>query len=234
MTNFDTTTEDAPLARENERLQRELRTRLDELRSCRARLLGAIESERRRIERDLHDATQGRLVSLAMSLGFLEAVLPADPAAAKPIAREARKAVVAALEELRELSQGIYPSILVERGLEAALSDLRHRSPLPVALETTVARRPAPEVEVAAYFVASEAVANAAKHSHALEVCVRAWQEEHVLIVEVSDDGIGGASAGGGSGLRGLAERVEGVGGALVVSSAPGRGTTVRAELPFG
>lgn len=234
MPNFDTTTADLALELENQRLQRELRERLAELRSCRARLVGAIERERRRIERDLHDATQGRLVSLAMSLGFLEAMLPDDPGAAKPIAREARQAVAAALEELRELSQGIYPSVLVERGLEAALSELCDRSPLPAALETSIARRLAPEVEVAAYFVASEALANAAKHSHALEVRVRAWQREHLLILEVSDDGIGGASPGGGSGLRGLADRVEGVAGALVVSSSPGAGTTVRAEIPCG
>jgi signal transduction histidine kinase len=232
MTNFDTTTADLALLLENERLRQELRARLAELRSCRARLVGAIERERRRIERDLHDATQGRLVSLAMSLGFLESMLPDCPRAAKPIAREAREAVAAALEELRELSQGIYPSVLVERGLGAALAELCDRSALPATLETSVPRRLAPEVELAAYFVTSEAVANAAKHSHALEVRISACQREHVLIVEVADDGIGGASLEGGSGLRGLADRVGGVGGVLVVSSSAGAGTTVRAELP--
>jgi signal transduction histidine kinase len=140
--------------------------------------------------------------------------------------------VAAALEELRELSQGIYPSVLAERGLEAALSELCDRSPLPAVLEISAARRLAPEVEVAADFVASEALANAAKHSHALKVRIRAWQREHLLILEVCDDGIGGASPGGGSGFRGLADRVEGVSGALVVSSSAGAGTTVRAEIP--
>jgi signal transduction histidine kinase len=232
MTNSDTTTADLALVLENERLHGELRARLAELRSCRGRLAGAIERERRRIERDLHDATQARLVSLAMSLGFLEAMLPDDPGAAKPIAREARQALADALEELRGLSQGIYPSVLVERGLDAALSELCDRSPLPAALEISVAQRLAPEIEIAAYFVASEALANAAKHSHALEVRVKAWQHDHLLILEISDDGIGGAALGGGSGLRGLADRVEGVGGALVVSSCAGAGTTVRAEIP--
>jgi len=232
MTNLDTTTADLALALENERLQRELRARLAELRSCRARLVGAIERERRRIERDLHDATQGRLVSLAMSLGFLDAMLPDDPGAAKPIAREARQAVAAALEELRELSQGIYPSVLVERGLEAALAELCDRSPLPATLEAFLPRALAPEVEVAAYFVVSEAVANAAKHSHAPEVRISARHRGRLLVVEVTDSGIGGASPGGGSGLRGLSDRVEGVGGVLVVSSSCGAGTTVRAEIP--
>ena len=232
MTKFDTTTADLALVLENERLQRELRARLAELRSCRARHVGAIERERRRIERDLHDATQGRLVSLAMSLGLLDAMLPDDPGAAKPIAREARQAVAAALEELRELSQGIYPSVLAESGLSAALSELCDRSPLPATLEVSVPGRLAPEVEVAAYFVTSEAVANAAKHSHALAVRISACEHEHVLIVEVADDGIGGASLDGGSGLRGLADRVERVGGVLAVSSSPGAGTTVRAEIP--
>jgi signal transduction histidine kinase len=233
ITNFDTTTEDIALVLENERLRRELRAQLADLRSCRARLVSAIERERRRIERDLHDGTQGRLVSLAMSLGFLESMLPDCPVAAKPIAREARQAVAAVLEELRELSQGIYPSVLAERGLEAALSELCDRAPLPATLETSVAGRLATEVESAAYFVASEALANAAKHAHAQETSIRAWLRERVLVVEVSDDGIGGASLGAGSGLRGLADRVEGVGGALVVLSQPGAGTTVRAEIPF-
>ena len=136
-----------------------------------------------------------------------------------------------ALEELRELSQGIYPSVLVERGLEAALSELCDRSPLPATLEISVSRPIAPDVEVAAYFVTSEAVANAAKHSRAPAVRVSACQRERILIVEVADDGIGGASVGGGSGLRGLADRVESVGGVLAVSSSPGAGTTVRAEI---
>ena len=232
MTQLQATAAIAELTIENEGLRTELRELIDDLRACRRRMVEAIDAERRRIERDLHDGAQGRLVSLAMSLGFLDAMLPDDPGAAKPIAREARQAVAAALEELRELSQGIYPSVLVERGLEAALAELCDRSPLPATLEAFLPRALAPEVEVAAYFVVSEAVANAAKHSHAPEVRISARHRGRLLVVEVTDSGIGGASSGGGSGLRGLSDRVDGVGGVLVVSSSCGAGTTVRAEIP--
>jgi signal transduction histidine kinase len=222
----------AALTLENERLRAELRARLSELQASRARLVEATGAERRRIERDLHDGTQQRLVSLAMSLGLLEAKLPADPDAAMPIAREARVAVVAALEELRELSHGIHPAVLTERGLEAALEELTDRAALPVFLEVSVHPRAPAQVEAAAYFVVSEALTNAAKHSHAAEVRVTASRTDDLLIVEVVDDGIGGAVPHGGSGLRGLTDRVEALGGRLTVSSPPGRGTSLRAEVP--
>jgi signal transduction histidine kinase len=146
--------------------------------------------------------------------------------------REARDALTVALAELRELTQGIRPAILVERGLAAALDDLARRAVLPVQLDVAVSGRLPEQVESAAYFVASEALANAAKHSHASDVRLSASQEKGVLSLEVSDDGIGGATAGGGSGLRGLADRVEALGGRLTVSSPPGRGTRLRAEIP--
>jgi signal transduction histidine kinase len=222
----------AALTLENERLQAELRARLGELQASRARLVDATEAERRRIERDLHDGTQQRLVSLAMSLGLLDAKLPAEPAAAKPLAREARAALTVALEELRELSHGIHPAVLTERGLAAALEELADRAALPAHLELSIDARPPPRVEGAAYFVVSEALTNAVKHSHAGEVRVAAARERDLLIVEVADDGIGGAVAQGGSGLRGLTDRVEALGGRLILSSPPGRGTTVRAEIP--
>jgi signal transduction histidine kinase len=222
----------AALTLENERLQAELRARLAELQASRARLVDATEAERRRIERDLHDGTQQRLVSLAMSLGLLDAKLPAEPEAAKPLAREARAALSVALEELRELSHGIHPAVLTERGLAAALEELADRAALPTHLELSIDARPPPRVEGAAYFAVSEALTNAAKHSHAGEVRVTASRERDLLIVEVSDDGIGGAVAEAGSGLRGLTDRVEVLGGRLIVSSPPGRGTTVRAEIP--
>jgi signal transduction histidine kinase len=222
----------AGLTLENERLKAELRARLTELQASRARLVEATDAERRRIERDLHDGTQQRLVSIAMSLGLLESKLPARPEQARPIVHETRAALTAALAELRELTQGIHPTILVERGLPAALDELCHRSALParhrVALEQ---RLPAP-VESAAYFLVSEALTNAAKHSHASEVRVAAAYEDPVLVVEVEDDGIGGALAGSGSGLRGLADRVEALGGRFTISSPPGRGTTLHAEIP--
>jgi signal transduction histidine kinase len=222
----------AAMTLENQRLQAELRARLAELQASRARLVDATEAERTRIERDLHDGTQQRLVSLAMSLGLLDTKLPADPQAAKPIAQEARHALAVALEELRELSHGIHPAVLTERGLVAALEELADRSALPAYVEVSIDERPRPAVEAAAYFVVSEALSNAAKHSHAGEVRIAASCMDDLLVVEVADDGIGGAALHAGSGLRGLTDRVEALGGRLLVSSPPGRGTTVRAELP--
>ena len=222
----------ASLALENERLQAELRARLTELRASRARLVEATDAERRRLERNLHDGTQQRLVSIAMSLGLLETKLPTDATAARPIVRETREALTLALEELRELTHGINPPLLVERGLSAALDELCRRAPLPARLEVSVDRRLPEEVESGAYFTASEALTNAAKHSHASEVRMSATYEDGGLIVQVTDDGIGGATTGRGSGLRGLADRVEALGGRFTVSSPPGRGTTLRAEIP--
>jgi signal transduction histidine kinase len=222
----------AALTLENARLQAELRARLAELQASRARLVTATESERRRIERDLHDGTQQRLVSIAMALGLAESKLAADQAAVQPVLREARDALALALAELRELTQGIRPAILVERGLAAALDDLSRRAALPVRLDVDVPGRLPEQVESAGYFVASEALANAAKHSHASEVRLVASRDGPLLVLEVADDGIGGASTSGGSGLRGLADRVEALGGRLTVSSPPGRGTTLRAEIP--
>ena len=224
----------AGLTLENARLQAELRARLAELQASRARLVTATEGERRRIERDLHDGTQQRLVSIAMTLGLAESKLAADRPAVQPVLREARAALAVALAELRELTQGIRPAILVERGLAAALDDLSRRAALPVRLDVSVGGRLPEQVEGAAYFVASEALANAAKHSYASELRLAASREDGVLVLEVADDGIGGAAAGGGSGLRGLADRVEALGGRLTVSSPPGRGTAVRAEIRCG
>ncbi len=222
----------ASLALENERLQAELRARLVDLQASRARLVGATDAERRRIERDLHDGTQQRLVSIAMSLGLLESKLPTQEGEARPLLRETREALTVALEELRELTHGISPPLLVEQGLSAALDELCRRASLPTHLRLELDRRLPDHVESAAYFVASEALTNAAKHSHASEVQVAASYADATLTVEIADDGIGGAGTGGGSGLRGLADRVEALGGRFTVSSPPGRGTTLRAEFP--
>ena len=210
----------AALTLENARLQAELRARLAELQASRARLVSATDSERRRIERDLHDGTQQRLVSIAMALGLAESKLAADRSAVEPVLREAREALTVALAELRELTQGIRPD------------DLARRAALPVQLDVVVSGRLPEQVESAVYFVASEALANAAKHSHASNVRLSASNEDGVVMLEVADDGIGGATASGGSGLRGLADRVESLRGRLTVSSPPGRGTTLRAEIP--
>lgn len=222
----------ASLALENERLQAELRAQLVELQASRARLVEATDTERRRIERDLHDGTQQRLVSIAMSLGLLEAKLPVQAAAVQPLVHEARQALASALEELRELTHGINPPLLSERGLAAALDELCRRAALPAQLNIRVARRLPDQVESAAYFMASEALTNAAKHAHASGVAVTAAYEDQRLTVEVADDGTGGANIARGSGLRGLADRVEALGGRFTVSSPVGRGTTLRAEIP--
>jgi signal transduction histidine kinase len=221
----------AALTLENERLQAELRARLSELQASRARLVEATESERRRIERDLHDGTQQRLVSIAMSLGLLESKL-LHPEQARPLVQETRAALTAALAELRVLTQGIHPTILAERGLPAALDELSRRAALPVRLRLSIEGRLPDQVEGAGYFLVSEALANAVKHSHATEVEVDAVRDGGVLRIEVRDDGIGGAATHGGSGLRGLADRVEALGGTLTVSSPPGRGTMLTAVIP--
>ena len=221
----------ASLALENERLQAELRARLVELQASRGRLVEATDAERRRIERDLHDGTQQRLVSIAMSLGLLETRLPAQ-ATTQPLVRETREALALALAELRELTHGINPPLLTERGLPAALDELCRRAALPAHLHLTLDQRLPERIESAAYFLASEALTNAAKHSHGSEVRVLASYQGQTLTMEVADDGIGGATTTGGSGLRGLADRVEALGGRFTVSSPPGRGTTLRADIP--
>jgi signal transduction histidine kinase len=222
----------AGLALENERLKAELRARLVELSASRGRLVEATDAERRRIERNLHDGTQQRLVSIAMSLGLLESKLPHDQSETVPIVREAQDALALALEELRELTQGIHPTLLVERGLPVALEELCRRAGLPAHLNVDVDRRLSDQVETAAYYFASEALSNAAKHSHGSEVRVDVSCDGHTLAVEIADDGIGGASVGPGSGLRGLADRVEALGGRFTLSSPPGLGTRLRAEIP--
>jgi signal transduction histidine kinase len=222
----------ASLTLENERLQAELRARLVELQASRGRLVQATDAERRRIERDLHDGTQQRLVSIAMSLGLLETKLPDQPKAAQPLVRETREALALALAELRELTHGINPPLLTERGLAAALDELCRRAALPTHLDLTIDRRLPDQIETAAYFTVSEALTNAAKHSHANEIRVFASYRGQRLTIEIGDDGIGSATPNGGSGLRGLADRIEALGGRFTISSPPGRGTTLRAELP--
>ena len=203
-----------------------------ELQASRSRLVQATDSERRRIERDLHDGTQQRLVSIAMSLGLLESKLPSEAADVQPLVHETREALAVALRELRELTHGINPPLLTERGLGAALDELCRRAGLPTQLDAAIEQRLPNQIESAAYFMASEALTNAAKHSHGTGVRIVAAVDGRTLTVEVADDGIGGATTTGGSGLRGLADRVEALGGRFTVSSPPGRGTTLRAEIP--
>jgi signal transduction histidine kinase len=222
----------AALALENERLQAELRARLEDLRASRARIVEAADEERRRIERNLHDGTQQRLVSISMALGLAQAKLVSDPAAAGAVFGEARQGLSAALEELRELSHGIHPAVLTDRGLAAALGELALRSTVPVEIDLSEIGRLPRQVEAAAYYVASEALANVAKYSHATSARVRLQTMDGKLLIDVPDDGIGGAHAARGSGLHGLTDRVEELEGRLLLSSPPGQGTIVSAEIP--
>ncbi len=223
----------AGLALENERLQAELRARLEELRASRARIVEAADGERRRIERNLHDGTQQRLVSVAMALGLAESKLPPDAEAGRILA-EAREALGAALHELRELSHGIHPAILTERGLGPALQELAYAAPVSIELAVPLGERLPEPVEAAAYYVVAESLANIAKYASASAVSVSVDRHNGQAVVEVADDGVGGADPARGSGLRGLADRVEALGGAFAVESRPSGGTQVRAEIPCG
>jgi signal transduction histidine kinase len=222
----------AGLALENERLQAELRARLEELRASRARIVEAAQAERRRIERDLHDGTQQRLVSIAMTLGLADSRAERDPPAVKPLLDQARSQLTDTLEELRGLAQGIHPGILTERGLRAALEELAYGARLPLELDVALPERLPDRVEAAAYFVVSEALTNVSKHAEATAVRISVQRSDGRAVVEVADDGVGGADRAQGSGLRGLTDRVDALGGRLSVESPPGRGTVVHAEIP--
>jgi len=222
----------ARLALVNARLHAEVRAQLDTVKESRARLVTAADEERRRIERDLHDGAQQRLVALALELRSAQRRLgeEADPELDRLLASTADELQVA-VEELRSLAQGIHPGALTQGGLASALEQLAARMPVPVRVEVTLERLP-PDVEATAYFVACEALANVAKHARATKAEVVARRDDGTLVVEVSDDGIGGAEEREGSGLRGLADRLEAHGGRLSVESAAGSGTRVRGEIP--
>jgi signal transduction histidine kinase len=221
----------AALTLENERLAAELRAKVEELSASRARIVESGDAARRRLERDLHDGTQQRLVSLALSLRILHSRIDGDPGAVREL-EAARSELDGALAELRELARGIHPSVLSDRGLDVALDGLAHRAPLPVELEGTAGERLPGRVESAAYFVVAEALTNVAKYAQATHASVNLTRDDGRLLVEVSDDGVGGADPSTGSGLRGLVDRVSALGGRLEVDSQSGRGTTVRATIP--
>jgi PAS domain S-box-containing protein len=212
----------------------DLRQAMRDLTDSRARIVAAGDEERRRVERNLHDGAQQRLVTVALQLHLIRRRLETDPAEVPGLIEAAQAELTLALEELRELVQGLHPRVLSERGLASALEALAERAVLPVEIvELPAERLPAP-VEAAAYYVVSEALANAAKHSRASSVTVRIAAAGASTAVEVVDDGIGGADPQGGSGLRGLSDRVAALGGVFAVSSEPKRGTALRAELPHG
>jgi signal transduction histidine kinase len=222
----------AGLALENERLQAELRAQLDELTDSRARIVEAGDRARQRLERNLHDGAQQRFVALSMALGLMESKLPGDPEAARELLVAARTELTEGLEELREIARGLHPAVLTERGLEAALDALTARSPVPVALAGVPTERLPENVEATAYFVVAEALTNVARYSGASRASVEMRRANGMLVLEVSDDGVGGADPAAGSGLRGLADRVAAVEGRLTVSSPQGAGTTIRVEIP--
>jgi signal transduction histidine kinase len=209
-----------------------LEHRVETLTESRAGVVDAADTERRRIERDLHDGAQQRLVSLAMNLGLARAELTGLPEDARRVIAEAHDEAKEALAELRHLVRGLHPAILEDRGLDAALSGIAARSPVPVRLDVYVLDRVPPTVEAVAYFVVSEALANTAKHAGALRAGVTARQERGVLRVTVTDDGAGGADPAGGTGLAGLAQRVRSVDGTLSIDSPAGGPTMITAELP--
>ncbi len=222
----------AGLSIENERLQAQLRARVDELRRSRARIVEAGTAERRRLERNLHDGAQQRLVALSLTMRLAQTRLRADPDGAEQLLGGAQEELGRALEELRELARGIHPAVLSDRGLAAALEGLAGRSSVPVELDGTPPERlPAP-VEAAAYFVVAEALTNVVKYANATQARVSVSRNNGHAVVEVADDGIGGADPGRGSGLRGLADRVAALDGKLVLSSPEGAGTLLRAEIP--
>ena len=202
-----------------------------QLEASRARLVSAGDEERRRLERNLHDGAQQRLVSLSLSLRLAQSRLASDPQAASELLAAAGSELGVALEELRELARGIHPAVLTERGLGPALQALADRAPLPVELDLAPERLPR-RVEAAAYYVVSEALANVAKYAHATGVTVSVAQANGSAVVEVADDGIGGADPEAGTGLRGLTDRIDALEGHLRIVSPPGGGTTIRAEIP--
>ena len=208
----------------------ELRERVAELRRSRLDLVDAFETERRRIERHLHDGVQQRLVGLTMTLGLAEYKLPEGEA--RELLRKAHAEAESALADLREAVRDIHPRVLVDHGLAAAVNEVADRLPIPVTVELGLTGRLPQPVEAAAYFVVSEALSNVAKHSQASSCTVRGWVATGSLVVVVEDDGIGGADPAGGTGLAGLRTRVDALGGTLDITSPPGGPTRLRMEVP--
>ncbi|WP_416977579.1 sensor histidine kinase [Streptomyces sp. T028] len=210
-----------------------LASRVVELESDRGVVVDTAAADLRRIERDLHDGAQARLVALAMDLGLAKEKLREDPQAAARMVDEAHGEVKTALQELRDLARGIHPAVLTDRGLDAALSAVASRCAVPVRVEVDLGSRPVAAIEGIAYFTVSELLQNVSKHSGARAASVDVWRVEDRLMLQVVDDGVGGAEVSGGSGLAGLAERLDAVDGVLVVDSPVGGPTRVTAELPW-
>ena len=230
---LDAVTAAAAIALENGRLQAELRAHVEELRGSRARVLEAGQRERQRLERNLHDGAQQRLIALSLDLGLLESRLGSDPSAREALAK-AKQEIALSLDELRDVARGLHPAVLSGHGLAVAVESVVARAPVPARLTVTLDGRMPEPVEVAAYYVVCEGLANVGKHARASLTTVDIQRVDDTLIVEIVDDGVGGADTERGSGLRGLADRVEALGGRLRVWTPTGKGTRVRAEIPCG
>jgi signal transduction histidine kinase len=204
----------------------------EELAASRARLVQAADEARRRIERDLHDGAQQRLVAAALELNVLDRRLERDPDSARVVLARAQEHLEGGLSELRDLARGIHPAVLTDHGLEAALDALVQRSPVPVDLVIAAPDRLDAAIEATVYFLVSEALTNIAKHAQANAVAVELTSTGRDVVVTISDDGVGGADPTRGSGLRGLVDRVQAIGGRLDVGRSAGGGTCLRAELP--
>jgi len=212
----------------------ELKRRVADIASSRSRSMSAADEERRRLERDLHDGAQQRIVSLAMTLGLAQQKLATNPEQGARLVGEAHEEAKRALQDLRDLARGLHPAVLTDHGLEAALPALAARCPIPTRVDVAVSPRPVAAVESAAYFVVSEALTNVARHSGAAAVQVTARRENDRLMVEVRDDGKGGAQMVPGGGLAGLTDRVEALDGSLTLTSPAGGPTVLRVEMPCG
>ena len=205
----------------------------EKLAASRARVVEVGDTERRRLERNLHDGAQQRLVSVALGLSVVGRKLESDPAAAREVLSAAQEDLAQGLAELRELARGIHPAVLTERGLGPALHSLLARAPVPVEIAEMPEERLAPSIEAAAYYVVAEAITNVGKYARASHATVGVICSHTGATVTVSDDGVGGANADHGSGLHGLAARVESLNGRLDIVSPPGHGTRIKAEIPL-
>jgi signal transduction histidine kinase len=223
----------AAISLENARLHAELQARVEELRGSRARIIDAGQKERQRLERNLHDGAQQRLIALSLELSLLEERLAADPDG-KARLEQARGEIARSLEELRDVARGIHPAVVSGHGLQIALEQLVARAPVPVKLNVDIEGRLPDRFEVAAFYLVSESLANIGKHAKATSAGIDLLRADGQLVIEVVDDGIGGADTERGSGLRGLADRVEALEGRLRIWSPAGGGTRVRAEIPCG
>jgi signal transduction histidine kinase len=221
----------AGIALENGRLHAELRARLEELRGSRGRVIEAGQKERQRLERNLHDGAQQRLIALSLELSLLEERLAGDPYTQASL-DHARHEIALSLEELRDVASGIHPAVVSGHGLAVALESLAARAPVAVRLAVELEGRVQERIEVAAYYVVCESLVNVAKHAQATSATVEVARMNGELVVQIVDDGVGGANSEQGTGLRGLADRVEALGGRLQVWTPRGGGTRVRAAMP--